>query len=166
MSTRAFDLAQVNIALPREPLDSLLLADFLAALGPVNALAESSPGFVWRLQSEGGDATSLRGFGDDRILVNMSTWESLDAVADFVFKSAHSEVMRARRKWFVPMKEIYAALWWVPAGHRPDVREAEDRVAHLREHGPTTFAFTFKQPFGPPATSLAPSPRDEECLST
>jgi hypothetical protein len=134
--TRAFDLAQVNIALPLEPLDSALLADFVAALDPINALAESSPGFLWRLKSDGGDATSIRGFDDERILVNMSTWESLDALAGFVFKSAHSGVMRERRKWFSAMKEAYVALWWVPARHRPSVREAEQRVAHLREHGP------------------------------
>lgn len=154
MAARAFDLAQVNIALPREPLDSALLADFVAALAPINALSDASPGFVWRLEADGGGATSVRGFGDDRILVNMSTWESLDALADFVFKSAHAEVMRARRKWFVPMSEVYVALWWVPSGHRPTVREAEERVAHLREHGPTPFAFTFKRAFAP--SSLEP----------
>jgi hypothetical protein len=165
MSTRRFDLAQVNIALPLEPLDSVLLADFVAALAPVNALADGRPGFVWRLQGDAGDAMSVRGFGDDRIIVNMSTWESLDALADFVFKSAHSNVMRARRKWFSPMKEVYAALWWVPAGHRPSVREAEERVQHLREHGPTSRAFTFKQPFPSPDAAAQPGSRGEECLA-
>lgn len=150
MPARTFDLAQVNIALPREPLDSALLADFVARLDPINALADRSPGFVWRLQSEGGDATAVRGFGDDRILVNMSTWESVEALADYVFRSAHAEVMRARRTWFVPMKESYVALWWVAAGHQPTVAEAEERVAHLRAHGPSEFAFTFKAPFPPP----------------
>jgi hypothetical protein len=163
MQRRAFDLAQVNVALPREPLDSALLADFVASLAPINALAEASPGFVWRLQGDGGDATAVRGFGDDRILVNMSTWESLDALASFVFHSAHAGVMRERRKWFVPLQEVYVALWWVPAGHRPTVREAEERVAHLREHGPSAFAFTFKQPFPPPGAETAPTPRDEAC---
>jgi hypothetical protein len=146
-------LAQVNIALPKESLNSALLADFVAALAPINALADGSPGFVWRLQGEGGDAASLRGFGDDRIVVNMSTWESLEALADFAYKSAHAAVMRERRKWFVVMREAFMALWWVPAGHRPTVREAEERVACLRLHGPTPFAFTFKQPF-PHARSL------------
>jgi hypothetical protein len=162
MATRTFHLAQVNIALPREPLDSALLADFVAALAPINALTDASPGFVWRLQGDGGDATSVRGFRDERILVNMSTWESPDALADFVFGSRHAEIMRARRKWFAPMKEAYVALWWVPAGHRPSVREAEERVAHLRLHGPTAFAFTFKQPFSPPGAD-APRARLEPC---
>lgn len=155
MVSQAFHLAQVNIALPREPLSSPLLADFVAALAPINAIADASPGFVWRLQVDAGDATSVRGFGDDRILVNMSTWESLDALSDFVFGSRHAEIMRARRKWFTPMKETYVALWWVPAGNRPSVREAEERVAHLGRHGPTPFAFTFKAPF--PAPGAAPS---------
>jgi hypothetical protein len=163
MTERTFDLAQVNIALPREPLDSALLSDFVAALESINALAESSLGFVWRLQGDGADATSVRGFGDDRILVNMSTWESLDALADFVFKSMHSEIMRARRKWFAPMKEAYVALWWVPVGHRPSVREAEDRVAHLRLHGPTAFAFTFRQPFPAPGASMGLGERSDAC---
>lgn len=161
MAARSFDLAQVNIALPREPLDSALLADFVAALAPINALAESTPGFVWRLQGDEGDATSVRGFGDERILVNLTTWESLDALADFVYRSAHSEVMRARRKWFVPI-EAYVALWWVPAGHRPTVREAEERVSHLRQHGPSPFAFTFKRPFTPPGVAQSDA-RDDTC---
>jgi hypothetical protein len=163
MTARAFDLAQVNIALPREPLDSALLADFVASLEPINALADRSPGFVWRLQSDGGDATAVRGFGDERILVNMSTWESHDALADFVFRSAHAEVMRSRRKWFVPMQETYLALWWVAAGHRPSVAEAEERVAHLRAHGPSAFAFTFKAPFPAPGVATRPARRDDAC---
>jgi hypothetical protein len=149
----AYHLAQVNIALPKEPLDSALLADFVAALEPINALAETSPGFAWRLQGDGDDLTSLRGFDDDRILINMSTWESLDALADFVYKSAHTTVMRERRKWFVSMREAFLVLWWVPAGHHPTVREAEERLACLRLHGPTPFAFTIKQPFPPPGVA-------------
>lgn len=162
MVSRSHDLAQVNVALAREPLDSALLADFVAALGPINALADASPGFVWRLQGDQGDATSVRGFGDERIIVNMSTWESLDALADFVFKSAHSAVMRQRRKWFAPMMDVYVALWWVPSGHRPSVREAEDRLASLRKNGPSPVAFTFKQPFPPPGLAR-PSARNDHC---
>jgi hypothetical protein len=160
-TARAFDLAQVNVALPRETHISAVFADFIAALAPINALAESSPGFVWRFQEDGG---GFRKFGDDDAIVfNMSTWESLDALADFVFKSAHSAIMRERRKWFLPMKEAYAALWWVPVGHRPGISEAEERVAHLRQHGPTSFAFTFKQPFPPPGVFARPESRDETC---
>jgi hypothetical protein len=163
MDIRAFDLAQVNVALLREPLDSPLLADFVAALPAINALADASPGFVWRLQGDGGDSTSIRAFDDDRIIVNMSTWTSIDALADFVYRSAHAGVMRERRKWFTTMAESYQGLWWVPAGHRPTTREAEQRLAHLRDHGPTPLAFTFKQPFPPPGALARPPARDDAC---
>lgn len=163
MTERAYDLAQVNIALPLEPLDTPRLADFMAWLEPINALADSSPGFVWRLQGQGGDSTSLRGFGDDRIVINMSTWESLEHLANFVFKSAHVEVMRRRRDWFVPLKETYAALFWVPRGRKPTIAEAEERVARLREVGPSDFAFTFKKPFPPPGATASVPPRNEDC---
>ena len=93
-------LAQVNIALPREPLDAPLLADFVAALAPVNAVADASPGFVWRLQTEDGDATAIRAFGDDRLIVNMSVWESVEALRGFVYGEAHAAVLRRRREWF------------------------------------------------------------------
>jgi hypothetical protein len=156
MSKPLLHLAQANIALPIEPLDSARLADFVAAIAPINALADTSPGFVWRL----GDATSVRGFGDDRLIINMSTWTSLDALADYAFKSAHADVMRERRRWFVPMKEAYSVLWWVPEGHRPTMVEAEERLAHLRAHGPTPYAFTFKRPFEGTGASGA---RQEEC---
>jgi hypothetical protein len=155
-------LAQLNVALPLEPLDSARLADFVAAIAPINALAEASPGFVWRLVGYGGDATSVHGFGDDRLLLNMSTWTSLEALADYVYKSAHAGVMRERRRWFAPMRETHSVLWWVPAGHRPTVAEAEERLTHLRAHGPTPFAFTFKEPFDGTSPGLA---RQEECPS-
>ena len=116
------NLAQVNIALPREPLDSALLADFVAALDPVNALADAADGFVWRLQTEDGDATAIRAFGDDRLIVNMSVWESLEALRGFVYSGPHLEVMRRRREWFERIGTPILALWWVPAGTLPTVR--------------------------------------------
>src|SRR3954451_20235384 len=139
-------IAQVNIALARAPLDSPLLADFVALLDPINALADSSPGFVWRLQTEDGDATEIRAFNDDRIIVNMSVWKSIDDLADFVYRSAHLDVMRRRREWFERIR-IHIALWWVPVGDEPMVAEAEERVAHLQKHGPTPYAFTLKRRF-------------------
>lgn len=138
-------LAQLNIAVPIEPLDSARLADFTAALAPINALADAAPGFVWRLVGDGGE--EARAFGEELLLLNMSTWTSIDALAAFVFKSAHADVMRDRRRWFRPMKAAYAVLWWVPVGHRPSVTEAHERLAHLRAHGATPFAFTFKERF-------------------
>lgn len=150
MANRDHQLAQVNIALPQAPLDSEQLREFVELLDPINALAESSPGFVWRLKTEEGDATGVRGFGDDRIIINVSVWESVEALGEFVYRSHHAAVMRRRREWFELMREAYTALWWIPSGWQPTVAECEDRVASLRTQGPTPYAFTFKQPFGPP----------------
>ena len=155
-------LAQLNIALPAEPLDSARLAAFVDRLAPVNALADVAEGFVWRLQTEDGDATAVRGFGDDRLIVNLSVWRSPAALAAFVFQGEHVAVMRRRREWFVPMREAYTVLWWVPAGHQPSVAEAEERLGHLRRHGPTRFAFSFRQPF--PAPGGAPVEAQEGWL--
>lgn len=151
MTTHDWHLAQVNIALPQAPLDSEQLRTFAELLDPINELAESSPGFVWRLKSDDGDATAFRGFGDDRLIINLSVWESVEALGDFVYHSHHAAVMRRRREWFEQLREAYTALWWVPAGWQPGIAEAEERVACLRTAGPTPYAFTFKQPFGPDA---------------
>jgi heme-degrading monooxygenase HmoA len=148
-----FHLAQLNIALPLEPLDTPLLAEFMAALEPVNARADAAPGFVWRMQTEDGDATAVRGFDDDRLIVNMSVWESLEALRAFVYDDPeHLAVMRRRREWFARMGERFTALWWVPAGHLPPVAEAESRLEHLRRQGPTPHAFTFRHSFAAPGT--------------
>jgi heme-degrading monooxygenase HmoA len=137
-------IAQLNIARAKAALESPLLAEFMAALDPVNALADCSPGFVWRLQTEDGNATAVRALDDDRIIVNMSVWESIDALANFVYRSDHIAVMRRRREWFERVV-VRMVLWWVPAGHEPSVAEAEERLAHLRQYGPTPHAFTFKR---------------------
>ena len=145
-------LAQINIGRMRAPLDTPVMADFVAQLDEINALAEASPGFVWRLKGEGNDATSLRPFDDDFIIVNMSVWESLDDLRAYVYKSAHTAVMRRRREWFEQFESAYVVLWWVEAGHIPTVGEAKERLQHLDAHGPTAEAFTFKQPFAPSIT--------------
>jgi hypothetical protein len=150
MDESGFHVAQVNIALPREPLESPLLAEFVDNLEPVNALADSSPGFVWRLQTEDGDATSIRAFGDDSLLINMSVWESVEALWSFVYDGRHLAVMRRRREWFDRI-EMHMCLWWVPVGHLPGLEEAEDRLGHLQAHGPSSRAFTFKRRFGQPS---------------
>ena len=164
--TDAYELAQLNIGRPLGPLDSDVMAEFVAGLAPINALADAAPGFVWRLQDDAGDATSFRGFGDDSLLVNMSTWASLDALADFVYRSAHTAYMRRRRSWFERM-DVYTVLWWVPAGHRPTLAEAEERLVALRNDGPTARAFTFQQPFPQPgATEAATAREDDACPVT
>jgi len=149
-------LAQVNVGRLLAPLDSPRLADFVAALEPVNAVADAAPGFVWRLQTEDGDATALRVFEQDAegadggILINMSVWESAEALGAYVYGDAHVAVLRRRREWFSQMKDAYMALWWIPRGHVPTVGEAEDRVRYLRVHGPTPHSFTLRQHFPAP----------------
>jgi Domain of unknown function (DUF3291) len=158
-------LSQVNIALPQEPLDSPALAEFVAGLEPVNALADGSPGFVWRLQTEEGDATGIRAFGDDRLIVNLSVWTSLEALRAFVYGGGHLAVMRRRREWFERMGGAFLALWWVPAGHVPSVAEAEERLERLRRLGPTPDAFSFRTHFPPPGTADAGKATVEDDLS-
>jgi Domain of unknown function (DUF3291) len=145
----AFHIAQLNIGRIRGPIDSPIMAEFVALLDPVNAVADASPGFVWRLQTEEGNATAVRPYEDESIAVNMSVWESIDDLAAFVYRSGHVDVMRRRREWFERMR-IYMVLWWIPAGELPTVEEAKERLEHLRVHGPTPYAFTFKARFPSP----------------
>ena len=142
-------LAQVNIGRMKAPLEDPLMAGFVGRLDEINALADRSPGFVWRLQTGEGNATYLRPYDDDRILFNMSVWESLEALKDYVYKSLHVELIRNRKEWFERFDAPYAALWWVPVGHTPSVDEAKKRLAHLTAQGPTPFAFSFQAAFPP-----------------
>ena len=151
-----FHLAQVNIARLRAPLDDPLLAGFVARLDDVNALADAAPGFVWRLQTDAGNATVLRPYDDDRILYNLSVWQNPECLREFVYRGAHVEVMRQRKSWFERYDGPYYALWWVPAGHVPSVDEAKDRLEHLRAHGESAQAFSFAKPYPPPDS---PDPR-------
>jgi hypothetical protein len=138
-------LAQLNIARLRAPLDSPELAGFVALLPEINGLAERSPGYVWRLQDESGDATALRPFGPD-IIVNLTVWESVESLHTFSYRTAHLEPMRRRREWFVPADGPHLVLWWIPAGTRPSVAEAAERLDLLRRRGPSAEAFTFREP--------------------
>jgi hypothetical protein len=153
----AFELAQMNVALPLAPLDSPLMAEFMASLDRVNALAEASPGFVWRLTSDGGnDATALRPMGED-VIVNMSVWRDVAALSDYVHKSGHVEYLKRRKEWFGRLADAYVVLWWVPKGHRPTVEEGVARLMKLRAGGPTPEAFTFREAYAPPAARREPA---------
>ena len=152
MPSARLELAQVNVARLVAPLESLELADFVTSLDPVNLAAELAPGFVWRLQSEDGNATSFHAFtwdiGDSAgVITNMSVWVDVEHLAAFVYGQAHRRVLRRRREWFEPMREAYTACWWVPAGRRPTLTEAEERIRGLRRLGPTPFAFTLREHF-------------------
>ncbi len=161
-----YQLAQLNIATMKESLESPSMADFVANLDRINALAEQSPGFVWRLKDEGGDATMIRPFGDS-VIVNMSVWSDLESLSSYAFRSAHVEIMRRRREWFERMAEAYAVLWWVPRGHRPTVAEAAERLAMLREKGASPQAFTFRESFASPDAPAQPFvPGLDSCPAT
>jgi hypothetical protein len=142
-------LAQLNVGRLRAPLDDPAIDDFRDNLAPVNALAEVSPGFVWRLQDEGGDATGIKLFDDDLEIINLSVWESIDALADFTYRSGHVELLRRRREFFEAPSEPIMCLWWIPEGTLPTPQEALARLEHLRTHGATPVAFTFRHRFEP-----------------
>ncbi|WP_328479723.1 DUF3291 domain-containing protein [Streptomyces sp. NBC_00377] len=145
----SFELAQVNISRLKFPLDSAELRDFVDSLDPVNAAAEAADGYVWRLQSEGGDATDIQVFGDSWLIINMTVWRDLDALTSFMYQGRHRELLARRREWFERVAEAMTALWWVPAGRRPTVAEAESRLLHLRANGPTPYAFGLRTSFPP-----------------
>ena len=144
-----YHLAQVNMGRIRAPLDDPLMAGFMARLDELNALADCSPGFVWRLQTSEGNATYFRPYEDDRILLNMSVWETVEALKHYVYRTVHAQVLRQRHEWFEKFSGAFIALWWVPVGHIPSIDEARKRIAHLNAHGPTQFAFDFKKIFQP-----------------
>lgn len=148
-----FQLAQLNIAILKESINSPILADFVANLDRINALAEQSTGFIWRLKTEEGNATALRPFGENTI-VNMSVWNDIESLHHYSYKTAHADIMRRRKEWFERLTEAYMVLWWVPEGHFPTIEEAKEKLENLRQHGPTPEAFTFRNPFPAPNSAI------------
>ena len=134
----------------RAPLTEPLMAEFVAGLEPINQLADQSPGFVWRLQTDDGDATSLRAFGDEMILVNLSVWTDVEALKRFTYESLHVHFVKKRKAWFRQFAGAYYALWWVSAGHQPTVEEAKTRLDRLDAQGESAYAFSFRTIFSPP----------------
>jgi hypothetical protein len=159
-------LAQLNIARLLAPIDDPQIDDFRLAIPDVNALGEASRGFVWRLEGavETG-AIDLRwpdAPDDEQLIVNMTVWEDVDCLREFVYRSGHVEIMRRKREWFERMVESHLVLWWVPVGHRPTLLDARDRLDHLRTHGPTPHAFTMRTTFPPDAIDAHAATVDEE----
>ncbi|MFI7409230.1 DUF3291 domain-containing protein [Streptomyces sp. NPDC049627] len=152
----AYELAQVNIARLKAPLDSPQLKDFVDNLEPVNADAEAADGYVWRLQDDSGDATEISVFGDPWLIINLTMWRDTNALTAFMYQGRHREMLARRREWFERVQEAMTALWWVPAGHRPTVAEAESRLLHLRTNGPTPYAFTLRTSFPPQGAEAVP----------
>lgn len=143
-------LAQINIARMKGEITSPVMASFVARLDEINTLAESSPGYIWRLKTDVGDATSIQPYEDERIIVNFSVWQDLGSLREFVYRTMHGSVMRQRRDWFERMENFYYVLWWVPVGVIPTLEEAKERLEHLRTHGETAYAFTFTPPKSSP----------------
>jgi hypothetical protein len=144
-------LAQINIGRLLAPITDPKIAEFVAQLEPINALADSAPGFVWRLQSSSGNATDVPYSDDPSMIVNMSVWESLEALRNYAYRSDHVRVLRDRAKWFEKMDKPIYCLWWVPAGHLPTVPEGRERLEHYQAHGATPFSFWFTKHFPEPA---------------
>ena len=164
MNDHIHHLAQGNIARALAPLDDPLMEGFVAQLGYINSVADRSPGFVWRLQSEAGDATSVRVFDDPLIIVNMSVWVSVDHLYDYAFRSEHLKPLQNRRSWFSKLDRPHSVLWWIPAGKVPDVTELCYRLDLLRDLGATPAAFTFGTLFDPHGNALKRAPdRGHEC---
>jgi len=156
---RDWHLAQINVGRLMAPAEDPAVADFMNALAHVNALAEASPGFVWRLQDESGaGATDIRPAPDPQFIVNMSVWADADALFQFVYRSGHTPFMARRREWFDRFDGAYQALWWIPTGHRPSVEEGLSRLWLLDRYGSSSQAFTFKTRF--PAPGEAGQPMD------
>lgn len=139
------NLAQLNIARLLAPIDDPQIADFVAKIDEINLLAESDEGFVWRLKDDTNNATSFHPFGDEKIIITMSVWKSVEALKEFTYKSGHAEVMKNRAKWFEKHIEAYLVLWWIPEDHIPTIEEAKERLQYLNENGESEHAFTFRK---------------------
>jgi Domain of unknown function (DUF3291) len=142
-------LAELNIGRTVAPIDSPLMAGFVSALDEINALAESSPGFVWRLKTDDNNATSLHPYRDPLVIVNLSVWETVEDLKVYAYQSRHVHFVRRRHEWFESFEKPYMVMWWIPAGSVPTIEEAKARLEHITHHGPTAHAFNFHKMFAP-----------------
>ena len=147
---KEFQLAQINVAKAVAQMDSETMFGFASRLEEINALADQASGFVWRLQSEDGDATAISAFEDDLMLINISVWDGIESLKAFVYRTVHVELLQDREAWFNKMPVAQQALWWIPNGHIPTEEEGKEKLAHIREHGSSQSAFIFGQPYPKP----------------
>jgi hypothetical protein len=145
-----YHLAQINIGRARAEMTDSIMQGFMANLDKINALAERSPGFVWRLQSNEGNATSFRFYDDPLLIVNMSVWESVETLRAFTYHSEHLDFLKQRKQWFEALAKPHLAMWWIPAGHLPEISEANEKLELLERLGPSQAAFSFAKVFSPP----------------
>jgi hypothetical protein len=144
-----FQLAEINIAKAKGPMDAEVMKVFSDNLEPINQIAESSPGFVWRLKDDSGNATGIQPYDDPDMIINLSVWESIETLKAFMFKTHHIDFLKRKKEWFNDMSEANYALWWVPLGHQPDIEEAKSRLLHLQKNGESKQAFSFKKIYEP-----------------
>lgn len=142
-----YHIAEANVARMKTEFDDPIMYSFIRRLNDVNAIADRSPGFIWRQSAEANDY--LMPYRDKRIIFNMSVWQSIEHLRSFVYGPVHTEMLRLRHEWFERPSTAHIALWWIPAGHRPIVSEAMARLAKIQEHGPTSYSFSFKQHYPP-----------------
>lgn len=148
-----FQLAEYNIGRLVHPLDNTESAEFLAALEPINALAEATPGFVWRLKDDDGHSSSFVAgpdADDPLLIVNYSIWADLESLQHFIYKSGHGSYMRRRREWFVPSTQASTVCWWISANTTPELSDAHARLIHLRDHGPSETGWPLNKPIPAP----------------
>lgn len=150
MPTEKHHLVQLNIAHARAAMTDPVMQGFASRLDEINALAERSPGFVWRLQSDSGNATDILAFDDPTLLLNMSVWTSVEALEAYVYQGEHIALMRERKQWFTRPSGPHMVLWWLAAGETPSIDDAKARLKVLEDRGPTSDAFTFRERFPPP----------------
>jgi hypothetical protein len=148
-------IAQLNVGTARYDLDDERMSGFMERLDEVNALADASPGFVWRLQTEAGNATDIKVTDNPRFILNLSVWETIEQLADFVYQTSHQPVLADRLKWFEKPSDAILVLWWIEAGTVPTIEAALERLEMLRGKGPTPEAFTFRTTFPPPGSAAS-----------
>ena len=145
-------IAQINIALAKDEMNTETMQGFVSRLDEINADADRAEGFIWRLQTEEGDSTAIRVFDESLLLVNMSVWENVDAMKNFVYKSSHVELIRDRQAWFKKYVDAQQALWWIPKGHTPSIEEAKEKLDLIQKNGPSQEAFHFGKLFPVPVS--------------
>ncbi len=145
-----YHLAQINIAQAKDSMESPVMAGFVERLDQINQLAEQSKGFVWRLKTEQGDATGIKAFEDERLIINLSLWQNLDSLKYYVYQSMHIELIQHRKNWFNKMNSKQLALWWIPEGSIPTIDEGKRKLQYLQNHGPSASVFTFAKPYPHP----------------
>ena len=141
MSSQVYNIAQINIARLNRPVDDPQNIDFVANLDRLNTSAESSPGFVWRLKDDSGNATAIQVFDDPLLIINMSVWESIDALFSYTYRSDHIDIFRRRAEWFGKLEKPHLALWWIPPRKIPTAAEGKEKLAYLFQYGPTPHVF-------------------------